>query len=239
MSESKTHTSTIVSVNEVADKTISIILTKPEGFDFTAGQFIEITLSGVQDERGNVRPFSIASAPNDNHMEIVTRVLESEYKKTLESLQGGSQIKFDGPFGNFVLHSDTSKPAVFLVGGIGITPVISVLRDEVSKQSSRLLALFYSNRNPAGTVYLPELTKMSESFDNINVVPTMTQAGSSKWSGETGYISSDMISKYVPDHKNSVFYIVGPTAFVDAMIDLLKQMDVDDLMIKNEAFSGY
>jgi len=86
---------------------------------------------------------------------------------------------------------------------------------------------------------LPELTKMSESFDNINVVPTMTQAGSSKWSGETGYISSDMISKYVPDHKNSVFYIVGPTAFVDAMIDLLKQMDVDDLMIKNEAFSGY
>jgi len=128
---------------------------------------------------------------------------------------------------------------VFLVGGIGITPVISVLRDEVFKQSSRSHTLFYSNRTPGDATFLDELIKMGESFENITVVPTMTQAESSDWNGETGYIIADMILKYIPDTSNHVFYIVGPSAFVDAMIDVLKDMGVDDLYIKNEAFSGY
>lgn len=241
MSDTKKYTSKILSKREVASHTIAITYEKPEGFNFTAGQFIEVTLPYVTDERGSIRPFSIVSSPDQDHLELATRVRDTDYKQALSTLEAGNKITFEGPFGNFVLHADVSKPAVFLVGGIGITPIMSVLRDEKYKKTGRKLCVVYSNKRPEDSAFLDELLQLASEEISTKIISTMTDDKDLLvgWNGEMGYIDSGRLIRNVPDYKKSVFYIVGSAAFVDAMMELLNEMGIDDLMIRNEAFSGY
>src|SRR5258707_11226795 len=118
------HRVRLVRREEVAEGTVAFFFEKPVAFHFIAGQFLRFSLIDPPetDQEGDSRTFSIASAPHENDLMIATRMRDTAFKRVLKSMPLGSEIEFKGPYGRMTLHEDASQPAVFLTGGIGITP---------------------------------------------------------------------------------------------------------------------
>jgi len=215
---------------------------KPD-FDFVPGQYIRMTLDILQpDERGNGRFFSISSSPlTAQFFTITTRILESVFKKTLSDLKPGSMTKFFGPVGRFTLNEDDTRPLVFLAGGIGITSFYSMLKYASEKNLSVPVALIVSFSTTEEIVFYDELQEIAARHKNIKIIYTVTKSEASQepWNGEAGRISVELIKKYAPEFLNSVFYISGPPAMVDAMLVMVKDMGVPDAQVKKEKFTGY
>src|ERR1043165_9329663 len=112
---------------EIADGTMAFHFEKPGGFVFKAGQFGDFTLINPSetDAEGNIRGFSLASAPYENFLMFATRMRDTAFKRVLKRIKPGAEIMLDGPYGSFTLHNNASIPAVFLTGGIGVTPARS------------------------------------------------------------------------------------------------------------------
>ncbi|WP_348627137.1 FAD-binding oxidoreductase [Mesorhizobium sp. WSM2561] len=104
---------------EVANGTMAFHLKKPEGFVFEAGQAIYMTLPDLKptDAKGQVRTFSIASAPHEPELMIATRLTDTSFKRSLMSLPVGSTVDIEGPYGDLSLHHDAARPAVFSQAG--------------------------------------------------------------------------------------------------------------------------
>ena len=227
----------------IAEGTSAFYFEKPQGFSFKPGQFFEITLLDPPetDTEGNTRAFSIASAPHEEMLMIATRMRDTAFKRVLASLPLGNKIKMEGPFGSFTLHNDTAKPAVFLMGGIGITPVRSIVMHAAHEKLPHQLFLFYSNRRPEDAVFLKELQNLTARNPRYAFIGTMTAMENSKapWEGERGYISEAMLTRYVPRGLSPLYYSAGPQEMVAAMRKILNDARVDDDFIRTEEFSGY
>lgn len=232
----------LIEKKEIAEGTMSFAFEKPKDYIFKAGQNIDLTLINPSetDNEGNSRTFSIVSAPSENMIEIATRMRDTSFKRILKDMPIGGEVEMTEAMGSFTLHNDISKPAIFLIGGIGITPVRSILFDAAEKKLPHKLFLFYSNRRPEDAAFLEELVSLQTNNPNFKLIATMTDMENSKqqWQGEKGYINADMIKKYVTD-LNAVWYISGPAAMVKAMREILTQLNVDDDFVKTEEFSGY
>jgi len=197
--------------------------------DFKPGQFFYIDLINppYKDIKGNHRHFTIVNSPIESGIiEMTTRIRESAFKKSLFELAIGSEVEIDGPDGNFVLPDDASIPLVFITGGIGITPFISMLRFIQGNNLVYKVSLLYSNRNKKSTAFLKEL----ESITKIN--PKIKLA-------LTTIIDLDFIKQYAPDWQKSVFMLSGPPVMVQAMRGELEKLGVDKRKIKFEEFVGY
>ena len=106
----------------VARDTVAFTLDKPPGFTFKAGQAIDVSLIDPpeMDAKGPRRAFSIVSAPHEDHLVLATRTRDSAFKRVLGEMPIGGRVQVEGPFGSLTLHSNRSRPAIFLAGGIGI-----------------------------------------------------------------------------------------------------------------------
>lgn len=212
--------------------------------NFAAGQYAFFKLDGVSgDSKGPVRHFSIASSPTEQDLIISTRIRDTPYKQKLASLQEGAKIVAWGLQGEFVLHDDNSKPAVFLSGGIGVTPFRSMVKYATDKRLAVKITVFDSNKNVQNILYKDEFDKWAGHNGNFKVVYTLTdEPESSGWAGERGRIGKEMIGKYLSDDEvaKAVYYICGPPGMLKAMQKLLQ----DDLQIPRErmrieSFTGY
>ncbi len=227
----------------VAEGTASFYFEKPPDFQFQAGQFVDLTLihPPETDAEGNIRSFTIASAPFEPDLMIATRLRDTAFKRVLKNMSAGSEIQVEGPSGSFTLHPDAARPAVFLTGGIGITPFLSILRQAARDQLAHRLFLFYSNRRPEDAAFLKELQEMEKTCPNYRLLATMTQAAKSRqpWPGEQGYINKETVMKFVPDLAAPIFYIAGPPEMVKGMKDMLKNAGIKASNIRSEDFAGY
>jgi ferredoxin-NADP reductase len=216
---------------------------KPQGFEFRPGQSIDLTLlnPAETDAEGNTRAFSIASAPFDPDLMIATRMRDTAFKRVLRSMPLGTQVKIEGPSGSFTLHKNSTKPAAFLAGGIGITPFHSIFRQAAHDRLPHQLYLFYSNRRPEDAPFVDELEELTKSNPNFHLVLSMTEMNKSskQWNGETSFINGEMLSKHIPDLHGPIYYIAGPPAMVTAMRQALTQATVDEDDIRTEEFAGY
>jgi len=226
----------------VANNTLAIRLAKPAGFSFEAGQAVRLTIpSKVSKEAGgHSRILSIASAPHEADLTFVTRVRESQFKQALLSMPDGAELEITGPFGSFIQEVGASRPTVFLAGGIGITPFLSMIRSAEQTNQLSQTTLFYSNRSPADSAMLTELEGLSTANPSFQLVATMTDCQNGDgWTGETGYVDSGMLRRHLPDLKEPTYYCVGPGGFVTAMQDLLASLGVDSANVRTEQFGGY
>jgi len=227
----------------VAEGTMAFHFEKPGDFQFISGQYVDATLIDPPetDAEGNIRSFSIVSAPFEDRLTLATRMRDTAFKRVLKSSPLGLQVKFDGPMGSFTLHKNASKPAVFLAGGIGITPFVSILRHAAHEKLPHKLFLFYSNRRPEDAPFLKDLAALAAYNQNFQFVPSMSEMQNSqqKWSGETGFIDRNMVAKFLPDLNGPIYYIAGPPGMVTAMRDMLVKANVDEDDIRTEEFAGY
>ena len=218
------------------------------GIDYTAGQYAFFKLDRISgDARGPIRHFSIASSPTEqDHILISTRIRDTQYKQKLASLKEGAKILVWGPEGEFVLHDDYSKPAVFLSGGIGVTPFRSMIKYATDKQLPIKITMFDSNKNQQNILYKEEFDRWAEQNKNFKVIYAVTEeeqeAINSNWSGERGRIGKLMLERHLSKGEigNAIFYICGPPGMLKAMQELLqKEMQIPKDRFKVEAFTGY
>ncbi|HPS63978.1 MAG TPA: FAD-dependent oxidoreductase [Ignavibacteria bacterium] len=207
-------------------------------YDFIAGQYAEITLLDkiYSDKDGDARLFSIASAPGKNELMFATRAFDTAFNKNIMELPLGSRAKISEPGGNTPLHTDASKTAVFLIGGIGITPVRSMVEHIMAQNLPYKVYLFQSNPDKESMAFFDEFDKWSKENKNIKYIPAIDDINDNEWKFEKGYLSEDMIKKYLPEFGGSIFYIVGPTVLVDKMESILKKNNVPQENIKLERF---
>jgi ferredoxin-NADP reductase len=228
---------------EVAEGTLAFHFEKPSRFDFKPGQSADVTLSNPPetDSEGNTRTFSIASSPFETQLMFATRMRETAFKRSLKRIPLGTEVKIDSPMGSFTLHKNPAKPAVFLAGGIGITPFISIVRQADHGRLPHKLYLFYSNRRPEDTPFLETLQTLEKSNPNFQLVCTMTAMPQSRkeWKGETGLIDKKMLSRHLTNLQGPIYYVAGPPAMVAGMRKMLVGANVDEDDIRTEEFGGY
>ena len=228
---------------EVAEGTMAFHFEKPSGFDFAAGQFVNVALIDPPetDDEGDDRTFSIASAPSETDLIFATRMRDTAFKRVLKAAPMGARVRVSTSSGRMVLHGDAARPAVFLAGGIGITPFRAIIVQAARDRAPHRLYLFYSNRRPEDAAFLEELQALERENPNYRFIGTMTDMAKSHrpWAGEAGYINKEMLAKHVGGLNGPIYYIVGPPTLVDAMRGMLTAAGVAGDDIRIEKFAGY
>ena len=141
-------------------------------YEFRAGQHADF-VSGSESD--NSRTFSLASSPLDkDSIMIAIRMRKTAFKSELKTAALGTKFIVSRPRGSFTLHRDITRPAVFLAGGIGISPIRSILRSAIQEHLTHKLYLFYSNRKADDAAFIEELQAMAAQNPNFTFVPTVT-----------------------------------------------------------------
>jgi ferredoxin-NADP reductase len=227
----------------VAEGTMAFYLARPAGFAYEPGQNVLLSLVEPKeiDGFGPSRTFTFASAPHEPELMIATRMRDTAFKRALASAGAGLRLRLEGPAGLLQLHEDARRPAVFIAGGIGITPFLSMARHAAKAGLPHRIHLFYCNRRPEDAPFLGELEDLGRANPNFSLVATMTQMHRSKlpWKGETGAIGKDLLSRHLGDLKAPIYYLVGPPGMAMAMQFLLADQGIADEDVRGEEFYGY
>lgn len=226
---------------EIANGTMAFHFAKPEGFEYRAGQFADFTLINPPetDEEGDMRGFSLASAPFEGDIFVATRLRDTAFKRVLKVLPVGSEVKFDGPYGDFTLHKNESVPAVYIIGGIGVTPVRSMIAQATHDKTSHQILLIHSSRTPDDLPFFDDFVRLEKENPNFKYIPVASDEAPDDWQGERGRVDKKLVKKYVTNFAEPKFYLSGPEGMVKAMRQLLVELEADEDNIRTEEFSGY
>lgn len=219
----------VLEIKEELNNCFSLILEKPVGFQFYPGQFLDIELD-IQDydKRGKVRAFTISSSSSEDFLMITPKKGISDFKKAMEKLKPGDFIDSSYPAGTFTL--DETSPAVFIAGGIGITPFRSMFKYIQENNLSAPITLLYSNPSD-DFLFKKELDSLQKQNKNIKINYINTK--------KAGRISKTELEPIVKLHKNPVFYIAGPESMIFDMSKILTELGTDETNIRIDSFDGY
>ncbi len=223
----------LIDKTEVAEGTTQFTLEKPPGFEYRAGQYGDLVLppsTGVSGDN-NKHGFSFSSAPYEDHLCMTTRMRDTPFKRAARDVPVGTMVKLLALWGDFTLQKNESVPAVFVTGGIGITPVRSIVAQATHDRSGHRITLIYANRTPALAAYTDELKSFAASNPNFTFVPVYTST--------QGHVDADLIKAHVPDIAAARYYLSGPEGMVKAMRSLLLAVGADEDNIRGEEFEGY
>lgn len=200
--------------------------------EFTAGQYAEVTLSVPLlklDVRGNHRSFTVASSPDRKDMKIVTRFPEpaSSFKQELKALQKGKAVYVNYIGGEFVLPKNPVEKLVFVAGGIGVTPFVSMVESLLDTNEKRDIVLFYQVANKNQLLY-PELWQKAEKI-GLKLVPIVNGK----------QFDAELLRKHIPDFSDHQIYVSGPPGFVAHQESELRIAGVKRAQIVTDYFSGY
>jgi len=220
---------------EIAEKTIEFVFEKPEHFEFKAGQHVNFKLPELyyEDKKGPRRTFTVVSSPRENVLKIATRFTGSGFKKTLLEMPVKSELEFIGPMGEFVLNEE--YPAVFIAGGIGITPFKSMLTDLEKINFNNKIRILYSNKTINRAAYYRYFTEYKNT--SLTFIPIFT--GEKNWPGESRRIDYSLIKEYNKNVSGSMVYLCGPPGMVQQLTEQLQKARISQDKIRSEAFFGY
>jgi ferredoxin-NADP reductase len=208
---------------------------------FTPGQYFFVTLPdvGYQDAKGLRRHITVVTSPNERGvLGFATRMRDSAFKRSLSELPVGTEVEVEPPKGSFGLPEDTSRPLVFVAGGIGITVFRSMLRFIQEEGLPYRVTLIYANRDRESTAFLDELQELEQENRDLRLILTMTQDPG--WEGETRRIDSQFFRDYLDgDLNESTFLVAGPPAMAEGVQDALAGAGVDEENVIAERYSGY
>ena len=206
-------------------------------YEFRAGQHADF-VSGTESD--NSRTFSLAGAPADKEpIMIAMRMRKTAFKSALKAATLGTKFIVSRPRGSFTLHRDITRPAVFLAGGIGITPIRSILQSATKERLPHKLYLFYSNREADDVAFIEDLQGMAAQNPNFTLVPTITGHKTLAWPHEKGHINREMLTRHLLALDGPIYYVAGPSGMVTAMTELLNSSGVSQDDTRTEEFGDY
>jgi ferredoxin-NADP reductase len=238
-----THAVKLVKREEIAEGTMAFHFDRPSGFAFKAGQAIDLTLvepagGPAQNER---HAFSIVNAPFEDGIVVATRMRDSAYKRALRTLPVGALAQMRGPFGKLTLHTDRTRPAVLVAGGIGITPFVSIVRQARRDDWPHEISLLYANRSPEAAAFLGELQQLARDHCRFRILATMTasEGSAAGWKGETRPIGETLLRAASEGLALPIYYLVGPPGMVESASETLSRAGVPEADVRSEIFYGY
>jgi ferredoxin-NADP reductase len=212
--------------------TKTFVFETEEPIAWQAGQYIHYTLHHDNpDSRGDERWFTISSAPHEKTIKITTRISPdagSSFKKALQALIPGQEIEGEEPEGKFVID-DSSQGAVYVAGGIGITPFYSILKQLDHENKDINAELLYANRNQDDIPYHDELEALSEKHKDFNIT---------YFTGDNK-IDEESLKAFGDKSKDPIYYISGPEPMVEAFKSTLEHMGINENHSKFDYFPGY
>lgn len=225
----------VVSVTEEVDTIWSVELepVSHSGIEFKAGQFVWITL-GDTPFKLQQHPFTISSAPGKKTIRLTIKAL-GDFTSEIENLETGTTAFVEGPYGNFTLDASVKTHNVFINGGIGITPTMSVLQDLKSNNDQRQTTVIFGTPSFELTPFYDELKELSNEI-NLNVVHVLEEAPDD-WDGETGFITDEIMKRHLPDISNCEFFICGPPPMMDVAEATLREWEVPVYRVHSERFN--
>ena len=210
-----------------------------ERVDFIAGQFMLVVLDEKNRENKELNKYlSFSCSPLRPYIEFSKRLSSSAFSKRLRGLKPQDEVLLKAPLGACVFKEEYKRIA-FLIGGIGITPVISIIEYVTDKKIASDTVLFYSNRNEDEIAFKSELDKWQAQNDKLKVYYTVTDCQPKDSSCFFGRISKELLQEKLPDFKERTIFIFGPPRMVEAINALCVELGCDKNNIKTESFIGY
>ncbi len=216
-------------------------LTSPDGrplpFQHLPGQYLILALQ-IDGKRVN-RTYTIASPPSrSDYCEVTVKREENGLASghLHENLREGDVINVSAPAGRFTFDGSQSKSILLIAGGVGITPLMSILRYLTDRNWQGDIHFLYCAKSPHDIIFRQELDDLDRRFPNLHLHITLTRADGADWNGPKGRISADTLKKIVPDLTAHPVYICGPASMMEPTIQLLRELGVPPDQIKSEAF---
>ncbi len=212
----------------------------PLPFDYLPGQFMNVLVPAHGEAAPLVkRSYTIASSPTQGaYCEIsVKREPEGVVSRHLhDALAAGDELRIAAPYGRFTFTGEEDPSIVLIACGIGITPLMSVIRYLTDSGWGGKITLFFGFRTPADFVFREELERLSRRHPNLRVVATASKPEGTDWRGRTGRIGSDLVREVLPDIASRRVHLCGPKAMMDATRDFLLELGVARERIRFESF---
>lgn len=226
----------LVSITKEVESTWSIVIepVNHDGIRFRAGQFVWITL-GDTPFKLQQHPFTISSAPADKNIRLTIKAL-GDFTSEISTLEEGSTAYVEGPYGNFTLDASIKDHNVFINGGIGITPTMSILNDLKNKNDQCPVTVIYGTPSLELTPFYEELMELSKVL-NLKVVHVLDEP-SNDWDGETGFITEEIMKRHIPeDVSKCEYYVCGPAPLMDVAESTLREWGVPIHRVHSERFN--
>ena len=210
-------------------------VTDPEALEFNAGQYVDIGIPGAEGEH---RSFSMANCPtHPDRLEFMIKLYEGgRFSGLLANGDGiavGDELTCKGPFGMFTLRDSSPRRLVFIAGGAGMAPILSLLRSMAEKGTERPAAFYYGARTKDDLFALDEIERLQGELPNLTFVPALSEE---EWDGETGMVT-DVVDRLEEGLDDVDAYLCGPPPMVDAAIALLEARGTPESHIYFDRFT--
>ncbi len=210
-------------------------LVEPAEIKFFPGQYLDITIPGTED----VRSFSMANTTSRDGglLEFVIKVYpDGQFSHFLDKkVQIGDRLDLSGPFGVFTLR-EGDNDLVFVGGGAGMAPILSLLRHMAERGLERKATFFYGARTKKDLCFEEELRELEQKLPGFRYIPALSEASDDDWDGETGLIT-DVVKQHASDLSGSHAYVCGPPPMVEAAVPLLTQLGVEEKRVYYDKFT--
>jgi len=212
-------------VKILAENVVEIIMSaKGKRINFTPGQFVFVSFAG-NNISTEPHPFSISSAVSEGNLKLTIKSL-GDYTSQLKNLKAGVLAKIEGPFGKFSYQNVENKNQIWIAGGIGITPFLSMARS--LENTEYKIDLYYCVNNEKEAVFLEELLKISQQNLNFRVVPF--------YSEKQGFINAESIQKISGELNNKEIFLCGPPAMMKSLREQFLKLKISRKNIHSEEF---
>jgi propane monooxygenase reductase subunit len=223
----------VEAIEELTHDIRRLVLTVADDFDFHPGQYVDIRIPGT----GEHRSFSMANTPSDRgRLEFMIKLYPGGRFSGLLADGGiavGDELEIRGPYGVFTLREASDRPLLFIGGGAGMAPILSLLRAMAERGTERAAAYYYGARGERDLFHLAELAALADGLADFRFVPALSDA---EWDGETGLIT-DVVARGETALPGVDAYLCGPPPMVDAAIELLKAQGVPEQQIFFDKFT--
>lgn len=227
---------TVLAVSDETPDIRTFRLARPEGFEFHAGQFLSLRIESGG--KSLVRCYTISSPPDSRrHLEISVKRQGRVSAALHDSLRPGSRLPIRGPGGRFRYPAGSERPIVLLGGGVGVTPLMSMLRHAISRETSRPVTLIYSVRTETDIAFRDELHEIGRRNPQIRVVIAVTRGGESP-EYFPGRIDESLVRGIVAAPLESLYFVCGPIPMIDSMKEILSRVGVAEAHFHAEAFEA-
>lgn len=219
------------------DKVAFVFDAKESGFTFEAGQYAHFTLSSAKfdDDKGYSRPLSIANAPSmDERLMIVVREGNSTFARNLMALEENDEVIVGKALGGMKLPEDKSVPVVIIAGGTGITPVRSLVEDQIKKSSGRNILVIYANKSPEESAFINDFRNWEKLNSGLRLVPVFEDTKEAEGFFEEGYVTSGILKKHIANFSENFFYLFGPPPMVESLKQILESSGVEKERVYSE-----
>lgn len=220
---------------------------KGKPFSHRSGQFMFVRFPGRKSLKGT-HPFTISAPSNSEDLAITVKAV-GDFTSALPALESGAKAWVEGPYGGFTLpvyrgsagksaaggENKDVAPLVFIAGGIGITPFLSILRELASLGAKRRVILVWGNKTEEDILRKEELEVFRSKIDGFSVLHVLSEQ--KVWEGETGFIDMDLLRKHVSDWEHTIFYLCGPPVMMEKLLAGFSQEGIPMGRISWERFA--